>query len=64
MTVMKGRFIYSIFVASLFFAQFSRAVADLCDIPDPDTLTKKYGMWEPDSLWFALNGWRIERYNH
>lgn len=30
----------------------------------PDTLTKKYGMWEPDSLWFALNGWRIERYNH
>lgn len=30
----------------------------------PDTLTKKYGMWEPDSLWFAINGWRIERYNH
>ena len=28
----------------------------------PDTLTKKYGMWETDSLWFASHGWRIERY--
>ena len=27
----------------------------------PDTLTKKYGMWETDSLWFTKNGWRVER---
>ncbi len=30
---------------------------------DPDTLTKKYGMWEPDSLWFTKNGWRIGRFS-
>ena len=29
----------------------------------PDTLTKKYGMWEPDSLWYAKNGWRVQRYH-
>jgi len=29
----------------------------------PDTLTQKFGMWEPDSIWFATNGWRVERYN-
>ena len=29
----------------------------------PDTLTKKYGMWEPDSLWYTKNGWRVQRYH-
>lgn len=29
----------------------------------PDTLTKKFGMWEPDSLWFAKHGWQVKRYN-
>ena len=29
----------------------------------PDTLTTKYGMWEPDSLWYTKHGWRIERYD-
>lgn len=28
----------------------------------PDTLTKKYGMWEPDSAWFTKNGWRVGRF--
>ena len=28
----------------------------------PDTLTKKYGMWEPDSVWFAQHGWRVGRF--
>lgn len=28
----------------------------------PDTITKKYGMWEPDSLWFAQQGISIIRY--
>lgn len=28
----------------------------------PDTLTKKYGMWEPDSLWFTKHGWKIQRF--
>lgn len=28
----------------------------------PDTITKKYGMWEPDSVWFANHGWTIERF--
>ena len=28
----------------------------------PDTLTKKYGMWEPDSVWYASHGWQIQRY--
>ncbi len=26
---------------------------------NPDTLTKKYGMWESDSVWFTLNGWSV-----
>ena len=29
----------------------------------PDTITKKYGMWEPDSVWFARNGLIVERYH-
>ncbi|MBQ6027869.1 MAG: hypothetical protein IJL21_04955 [Alphaproteobacteria bacterium] len=28
----------------------------------PDTLTTKFGMWEPDSLWFANHGWRVSRF--
>ena len=28
----------------------------------PDTLTEKFGMWEPDSSWFTQNGWRIGRF--
>ena len=29
----------------------------------PDTVTEKYGMWKPDSLWFTQNGWRIGRFS-
>lgn len=28
----------------------------------PDTLTKKYGMWEPDSLWYASHNFKIGRF--
>ena len=28
----------------------------------PDTITEKYGMWEPDSLWYAQHGLNIERF--
>ena len=28
----------------------------------PDTLTKKFGMWEPDSLWFSNCGWKVKRF--
>lgn len=30
----------------------------------PDTLTKKYGMWITDSLWFTKHGWHVKRYNN
>ena len=37
---------------------------DGAHIQPDDTLTPKRGMWEPDSLWFAQHGWRVERFGH